>query len=118
MSASVAPLRARAERIWSYVVPAAPFIVMPSANDALRGEMKTLASARSGATVRKSENENSFAAPTTFVSFALSARGRASRVTGAAPPLGSLVALRHEAESTRPAATKSPRREREHDMSD
>src|SRR5215218_1848538 len=53
---------------------------MPSAIDALSGEEKTLLSERAALSWRNSAKEKSFAAPITFCSPPVSARGRASRV--------------------------------------
>jgi len=51
---------------------------MPSAIDALSGDVKTLLSDRAALNRRKSAKEKSFAAPITFCSPPVSARGRAS----------------------------------------
>ena len=61
--------------IWSYVVPAAPFMAMASENDALSGEMKTFVSGCAAFTWPHRANENAFAASRTADSAAVIARG-------------------------------------------
>jgi hypothetical protein len=56
---------------------AAPFIVMPSANDALRGETKTFESCDAFANCPQSAKENPFVASTIPRSVGVSARGSA-----------------------------------------
>src|SRR6478609_138995 len=81
-----------AERISSNVVPAAPFKVMPRANDALSGEAKMFESAWAALSFCQSAKENAFAAVLTCCSCVLSARGSSVRAvpaggSGAVPPL-------------------------------
>ena len=82
MSASEAAPNASALFIWSYVVPAAPFIVMPSAMEALRGEAKMFESLLAAESFLKRANEKSFVEVTRAFSAVVSWRGRASSATG------------------------------------
>src|ERR1019366_2990370 len=85
MSASELFPNCSAPRIWSYVTVAAPFIVMPRANDALSGEMKTLVSGCAALTLFQSANEKLFAASRTEVSDRERARGSWVRADAGAP---------------------------------
>jgi hypothetical protein len=75
----VAPPKRRAVRISSYVVPFAPFAVIPKAIDALSGEMNTFVLCCARFPVRNRSNANSLLAETIFVSDAERARGNAVR---------------------------------------
>src|SRR3954451_13968882 len=91
MSPTEVPPNCSAERISSSVVPAAPFRVMPKANDALSGEAKIFASTWAALSFCHSANENAFAAVLTCCSCVVSARGRSVRAvptpgSGAVPP--------------------------------
>src|SRR6185437_9653364 len=67
----------------SSVLPSAPFIVMPSAIDALSGERNTLESGASPATWRSNENANPLDCVISCCSFAVSARGSCRIAAGA-----------------------------------
>ena len=85
MSPRLAPPNWRALRIWSAVWPAAPFIVMPRANEALSGEMKTLESRWAALTFCQRAKAKALAASRTIVSRAASGRGRVAGAVGSLP---------------------------------
>src|ERR1039458_4741398 len=82
MSATEAPPNWSAARIWSAVWLAAPFSVIPSANDALSGETNTFVSGWAALILPQSAKANVFAASRTVVSLEVSARGSAVSGTG------------------------------------
>src|SRR5262249_12078931 len=85
-----------ADRISSNVWPAAPFIVIPNANDALSGDTKTFVSRCAALMVFHSRNEYAFAAPTMFSSDDVSGRGSDVSTLGCGPAgAGSLALLPH-----------------------
>src|SRR4029450_13120196 len=88
----------RADRISSNVWPAAPFMVIPSAIDALRGDMKMFESPRVRSSSRSNENPNALLAPMTACSPLESVRG--SAVMRGAPPDGALGSLHATANAT------------------
>ncbi len=79
------------DRISSNVCPDAPFIVMPSAIEALSGDMKMFESARVRSSSRSRLNPNALLAPMTACSPLESARG--SAVIRRAPPDGPVASL-------------------------
>src|SRR6476620_3177277 len=94
------------ERISSNVCPAAPFMVMPSAIEALSGDMKMFESARVRSSSRSRLNPNALLAPMTACSPVVSARG--SAVIRRVPPDGPVGSL--HAATTATIASRPPRR--------
>src|SRR3954466_7226103 len=85
-------------RISSNVWPAAPFIVIPSAKDALSGETKILVSGVFALSCFQSVNENALADVRTCCSCAESARGKSVRAgrfpgSGDVPPAQPIAAM-------------------------
>src|SRR5690242_2051808 len=99
-----------ADRISSKVVPFAPFIVMPSANDALRGETNTLSAGSESLIVRQRATEYEFAAVIVFCTLGVSARGSCVSAGRGAPGSGCVESLQATPATTKASAGAINRR--------